>query len=38
VLSIGTASYIGVIIPLIIVIYLIVIRDKFGIGGRPAGM
>jgi len=38
VLSIGTASYIGVIFPLIIVIYLIVIRDKFGIGGRPAGM
>jgi hypothetical protein len=38
VLSVGTASYIGVIIPLIIVIYLIVIRDKFGIGGRPAGM
>jgi uncharacterized membrane protein (DUF2068 family) len=38
VLSIGTASYIGVIFPLIIVIYLIVIRDKFGLGGRPAGM
>ena len=36
--SIGTASYVGVILPLIIVIYLIVIRDKFGIGGRPAGM
>ncbi len=38
VLSIGTASYIGVIFPLIIVIYLIVIRDKFGLGGRPARM
>ena len=38
VLSIGTAGYVGVIFPLIIVIYLIVIRDKFGIGGRPAGM
>jgi len=38
VLSIGTASYIGVITPLLLEIYLIVIRDKFGLGGRPAGM
>jgi lysylphosphatidylglycerol synthetase-like protein (DUF2156 family) len=38
ILNAATLSWFGVIIPLIIVIYLVVIRDKFGVGGRPAGM
>ena len=38
VISIAGGTYISLIFPVIIVLYLIVIRDKFGIGGRPAGM
>ncbi len=38
VISIASFSWFSLIFPLIIVIYLVVIRDKFGIGGRPAGM
>ncbi|TLZ85607.1 MAG: hypothetical protein E6K05_01045 [Methanobacteriota archaeon] len=38
VISLGTLNYVGLVFPLIILIYLFVIRDKFGIGGRPAGM
>ncbi len=38
-ISIGSFSWFSLIFPVIIVIYLIVIRDKFGIGAaRPAGM
>jgi lysylphosphatidylglycerol synthetase-like protein (DUF2156 family) len=40
-LAINAASYswTGLVLPLIIVIYLVVIRDKFGIGApKPAGM
>jgi hypothetical protein len=37
-ISAASGTYFGAIFPVIIVIYLIVIRDKFGIGGRPAGM
>lgn len=31
-------TWFGIPIPLIIIIYLLVIRDKFGLGSRPAGM
>jgi hypothetical protein len=37
-LNIATYSWFGVFLPLIILIYLVVIRNKFGVGGRPAGM
>jgi hypothetical protein len=37
-INIATFSWFGVAITLIILIYLVVIRDKFGVGGRPAGM
>src|SRR6266508_725253 len=37
-IAIGTYSWFSLVLPLIIVIYLVVIRDKFGIGARPAGM
>jgi uncharacterized membrane protein YphA (DoxX/SURF4 family) len=37
--NVVTYSWFGVVFPLIIIIYLVVIRDKFGIGGsRPTGM
>jgi len=35
---IGTYSWYGLVFPLIIVIYLVVVRDKFGFRARPAGM
>jgi hypothetical protein len=34
----ATGNWFGVVLPVIILIYLVVIRDKFGVGGRPAGM
>ena len=37
-IAVGSYNWIGVLFPLIIVLYLVIIRDKFGIGGRPAGM
>ncbi len=36
--AIGTYSWYGLVLPLIIVIYLVVVRDKFGFRARPAGM
>lgn len=37
-ISAASYSWVSLIFPVIIVLYLVVIRDKFGIGGRPAGM
>jgi hypothetical protein len=37
-ISIASFNWIGLILPLIILIYLIVVRAHFGIGARPAGM
>lgn len=39
IISIGTFSWVSLVFPLIILIYLVAIRDKFGIGqAKPAGM
>lgn len=37
-INVASVQWTGLIFPVIIVLYLVVIRDKFGIGGRPAGM